>query len=132
MEKIGMQWENYGKAMEFFLGICTNPEKKPVGFSPKCQSECPLGKKVKRLNSIVFFRVLYNILGIPHHMVLQISFTTAAVDRLLNLNINHSLCLSIFQGALEYFLNDRSKLQMAALYAVQVFCYRHQFPKGKL
>ncbi|RUS87631.1 hypothetical protein EGW08_004616, partial [Elysia chlorotica] len=34
------------------------------------------------------------------------------------------------KGALEILLNDHVDLQMAALYAVQVFCYSHQFPKG--
>jgi len=38
--------------------------------------------------------------------------------------------LDKLKGVLQMFLHDYSKLQMAALYAVQVFCYTNQFPKG--
>ncbi|CAG5124674.1 unnamed protein product, partial [Candidula unifasciata] len=38
--------------------------------------------------------------------------------------------LEKLKGVLQLFLQDHSNLQMAALYAVQVFCYTNQFPKG--
>jgi translation initiation factor 4G len=36
-----------------------------------------------------------------------------------------------FQGVLQMFLHEHVDLQIAALYAAQVFCYSHGFPKGK-
>ncbi|XP_012944047.1 eukaryotic translation initiation factor 4 gamma 2 [Aplysia californica] len=38
--------------------------------------------------------------------------------------------LEKLKGVLQLFLHDHTNLQMAALYAVQVFCYTNQFPKG--
>lgn len=35
-----------------------------------------------------------------------------------------------FQGVLQMFLHDHVDLQIAALYAAQVFCYSQGFPKG--
>lgn len=35
-----------------------------------------------------------------------------------------------FQGVLQKFLHDNLKLQIAALYSVQVFCFNLKFPKG--
>ncbi|XP_076471182.1 eukaryotic translation initiation factor 4 gamma 2-like [Babylonia areolata] len=40
--------------------------------------------------------------------------------------------LDKLKGVLQKFLNERIDLQVAALYAVQVFCYNHEFPKGML
>lgn len=40
--------------------------------------------------------------------------------------------LDKLKGVLQRFLNERINLQVAALYAVQVFCYNHKFPKGML
>ncbi|XP_059161943.1 eukaryotic translation initiation factor 4 gamma 2-like [Physella acuta] len=38
--------------------------------------------------------------------------------------------LDQLKGVLQLFLQDHANLQMAALYAVQVFCHSHGFPKG--
>ena len=35
------------------------------------------------------------------------------------------------QAVLQMFLHEHMNLQIAALYATQVFCHTHQFPKGK-
>nr|KAG5693281.1 hypothetical protein BaRGS_011602 [Batillaria attramentaria] len=40
--------------------------------------------------------------------------------------------LDRLKGVLQKFLHDHIDLQMAALYAVQVFCFKNQFPKGML
>ena len=37
----------------------------------------------------------------------------------------------LWQVLIERFVGDSSELQMAVLYATQVFCYNHTFPKGK-
>lgn len=37
----------------------------------------------------------------------------------------------IFQGVLQMFLHEHVDLQIATLYAAQVFCYSHGFPKGE-
>lgn len=38
--------------------------------------------------------------------------------------------LDKLKGVLQLFLHDHTNLQMASLYAVQVFCYNNKFPKG--
>merc|ERR1719320_767345 len=38
--------------------------------------------------------------------------------------------LEKLKGVLQAFLNDHSDLQMAALYAIQVYCHGLHFPKG--
>ncbi|KAL8614445.1 hypothetical protein ACOMHN_007781 [Nucella lapillus] len=40
--------------------------------------------------------------------------------------------LDKLRGVLQKFLHEHIDLQVAALYAVQVFCHAHQFPKGML
>ena len=37
----------------------------------------------------------------------------------------------VWQVLIERFVGDSSELQMAVLYATQVFCYNHTFPKGE-
>ncbi|KAL8609080.1 hypothetical protein ACOMHN_033673 [Nucella lapillus] len=48
------------------------------------------------------------------------------------LNDKEKDLLDKLKGVLQKFLHERINLQVAALYAVQVFCYNHQFPKGML
>ncbi|XP_061178950.1 eukaryotic translation initiation factor 4 gamma 2-like [Saccostrea echinata] len=40
--------------------------------------------------------------------------------------------LEKMKGVLQMFLHEHVDLQIAALYAAQVFCYSHEFPKGML
>jgi len=40
--------------------------------------------------------------------------------------------LEKLKGVLQKFLHEQIELQVAALYATQVFCYNNQFPKGML
>lgn len=42
------------------------------------------------------------------------------------------LNLEKMKGVLQMFLHDHADLQMVTLYATQVFCHSHQFPKGML
>lgn len=40
--------------------------------------------------------------------------------------------LAKFKPVLQAFLHDHIQLQVTAVYALQVFTYTHNFPKGKL
>ena len=42
-----------------------------------------------------------------------------------------SCAFYVWQVLIERFVGDSSELQMAVLYATQVFCYNHTFPKGE-
>lgn len=39
--------------------------------------------------------------------------------------------LERFQIVLQAFLNGRTDLQLTAVYALQVYCFTHNFPKGE-
>ena len=50
----------------------------------------------------------------------------------IQIHILHSFSShNIWQVLIERFVGDSSELQMTVLYATQVFCYNHSFPKGE-
>ena len=63
-----------------------------------------------------------------HLTLVFIYYNDSAKYKKDSLQLRH-YCL---QDVLQKFVTDSAKLQMHCLYAAQVFCYNHAFPKGIL